>query len=180
MSAEKRMIYSDASRPLTKQIVLEALSTADLFHFAGHSVFASRDVAESGFLLSDGLLTIPEISMMLEGRAPSLVFLSSCRSAAADITMEDQTTLSSVFLRHGTDSVIGSTWEVPDKVAALTARKFYFHLRSDSPGAALTKARAELVSAFPDGYWSSFRMQGWSSALPGRCGRTRRIACGAW
>jgi tetratricopeptide (TPR) repeat protein len=161
MPADNRMVYTDASRPLTKQIVLTAMGEADLFHFSGHSVFATRQPTESGLLLSDGLLTIPEISAALGSHAPSLVFLSSCQSAAADINLEDQTTLSSIFLRHGTSAVIGSTWKVPDKVAALTARKFYAHLQSSSPGTALTKARTELMNVFPGGYWAAFRMQGW-------------------
>jgi CHAT domain-containing protein len=139
------------------------LGEVDLFHFSGHSNLLSGKPEKSGLLLSDGLLTLSELERTLSPRAPALIFLSSCQSGTEDSTLRDALNLSSVFLLGGSRAVIGTSWRVPDSVAALTARKFYETLGTTDAVAAMKNVYSELIKNPEIGaYWSTFRLQGWT------------------
>lgn len=163
LSGPERLVLTDSSRPVTRDAVTRLLAEADLFHFAGHSVLDADRPDRSGLILSDGLLTLSDLERdCAGGRAPSVVFLSSCESAAADPRLADAPSLSTAFLGAGGRVAIGSLWEVPDGVAARTARAFYENLPGRTPVEALSAARTRL----PENHWPAFTLHGWSTGRP--------------
>ncbi|MFE8016615.1 CHAT domain-containing protein [Streptomyces antibioticus] len=163
LSGPERLVLTDSSRPVTRDAVTRLLAEADLFHFAGHSVLDADRPDRSGLMLSDGLFTLSDLERACAGgRAPSVVFLSSCESAAADPRLADAPTLATAFLGAGGRVAIGALWEVPDGVAARMARSFYENLPGHTPVEALSAARSRL----PENHWPAFTLHGWSTGRP--------------
>ncbi|MCX4668822.1 CHAT domain-containing tetratricopeptide repeat protein [Streptomyces sp. NBC_01381] len=162
LSVPDKIVLTDISRPLSKGAALSILKETDLFHFAGHSTMITDRPDQSGLLFSDGLLSVPELEVACAERAPSMVFLSSCESAAEDTVLEDALNLSTVFLQAGARVVIGASWQVPDSIAAFTARKFYENLATAGPIASLRRAQTQMMDTVASAHWAAFVLQGWS------------------
>ncbi|MFD9303980.1 CHAT domain-containing protein [Streptomyces sp. NPDC060048] len=163
LSVPDKIVLTDTSRPVSKRALLRIVREVDLFHFAGHSRMVPGRPDLSGLLLSDGLLSVPELEEACGEHAPSLVFLSSCESGSQDSTLEDAPNLSTVFLQAGARVVIGAAWKVPDSIAALTARRFYENLATADPVGALRLARTQVMDTVTGAHWAAFVAQGWSA-----------------
>lgn len=162
LRAPDKVMLTDTSRTVTKQAVRDLISEVDLFHYSGHSTLVPGSPHKSGLLLSDGLLTVPELEQAVSRRAPALVFLSSCESGATDPTMRDAATLSSSLLQAGAHAVIGASWPVPDLVAARTAQVFYKRFDGHNGVAALREAHLQLIAdPVSEADWAAFKFQGW-------------------
>jgi tetratricopeptide (TPR) repeat protein len=162
LRAPDKVMLTDTSRTVTKQAVRDLITEVDLFHYSGHSILVPGSPHKSGLLLSDGLLTVPELEQAVSRRAPALVFLSSCESGATDPTMRDAATLSSSLLQAGAHAVIGASWPVPDLVAARTAQVFYERFDGQNGVAALRQAHLQLMAdPVSEADWAAFKFQGW-------------------
>ncbi|MGW0556524.1 CHAT domain-containing protein [Streptomyces sp. NPDC002926] len=138
----------------THDDVLTALRDATWAHFACH---ASTDLAapsRGGLRLSDGTLSIPDVSR-LHLTAAELAYLSACSTADRGVHHADEVIhLASAFHLAGFRHVIASLWPLDDSLAAGAAHAFYGHL-PDTPAAdraaiALHHATQELREANPD------------------------------
>ncbi len=130
-----------------------ALATADLFHYAGHGLFAGW---QSALPLAGSRLTLGDV-LALE-QAPARVVLSGCDTgrAAADAPAAG---LAHAFLAAGSRSVIAATRPIADDEAlALTSALYPALLSSASVPAALRRAQLELRRQNPGADWSSFRV----------------------
>ncbi len=136
--------------------VRRALPRADLFHFAGHGVFAGWDSALP--LASDSRLTVGDILAL--ARVPERVVLSGCDTGRADagVPVVDAAGLAQAFLTAGSRSVVAATRPVDDDVAAALIDALYPALRAaDDVPEALRRAQLELRRRRPGADWSSFR-----------------------
>lgn len=110
-----------APPPATRAIVLDAISNARIFHFAGHA-WHDPDVPEDSFLeTADGPLRLRDLLSARPARAPMLVILSACESGRIRITdaANEFQGLPIGFLGAGTGGVIATLWPVEDLVALL-------------------------------------------------------------
>lgn len=126
----------DAASPLpTKANVLARLPGCPIAHFACHGMSNPEDPSKSGLLLHDheqDLFTVASLTpVRLHGA--QLAYLSACRTAAVDAaTLADEAIhLVSAFQLAGYPHVIGTLWEINDKIAVDVADNFYWGLRSD-------------------------------------------------
>ncbi len=120
-------------------------------------------LVDCGGELSDGPFTLSDPERACAGgRAPSVVFLSSWESAAADPRLADAPTPATAFLGAGSRVAIGALWEVPDGVAARMARSRYENLPGRTPVEALSAARTRL----PENHGPAFTLHGWSTGRP--------------
>ena len=76
---QNRVVITDKSRPITRELLVAEILESDLFHFAGHGTFDSEHPESTG-LLSDGLLDVKTLNSILLKRSPSVVILSACKS----------------------------------------------------------------------------------------------------
>ncbi len=163
---EARHVHDTANRPWSVELfegaaahvgaVRAALVDAELFHYAGHGVFAGW---QSVLPLADGSrLTLGDV-LALE-RPPARVVLSGCntgRSVAEAPT--DVAGLAHAFLAAGSRSVIAATRPIEDDEALMLTTALYPALLSaQSVPYALRQAQLELRRQKPDADWSSFRV----------------------
>ena len=139
--------------------VRDLLSRADLFHYAGHAVFAGLGGWESALPLAGGSrLTVGDV-LTLE-RAPRWVVLSGCdtgrssrRSAVASIS------LAHAFLAAGAGSVVAATRPVSDATTSRLIEAFYRAWSGGAPAAvALRDAQLALRRDDPEADGSAFRL----------------------
>ncbi|MCB9745309.1 MAG: CHAT domain-containing protein [Alphaproteobacteria bacterium] len=121
----------------------------DIVHFAGHAVDGGDDPEATGWLLSDGLLTVAEIERTLAWceTPPWFIFANACHGAAAGSAASSS--LASVCARSGVAAFLGPRWKVSDRASTLMADAFYraLILERRSVGAALRQARVRLRGA---------------------------------
>jgi CHAT domain-containing protein len=104
----------------TCQNVLDRLRDASVLHLACHGHQSLDNPLDSGFVMNDGMLTVP---MLMSLRLPSAVFafLSACETAKGDGERPDQAIhLAAAMLFAGFKSIIGTMWRVVN---------FYVHRR---------------------------------------------------
>lgn len=115
---------------ISKELFLEQLSTASLFHFAGHGNYNEG----SGFLarlrLSQGVAInareIVDLRLDME-----LAVLSACETGKYKVySGDEQLGLSSALLMAGAKSVVSSLWQVDDEVTKLFFISFYKYLKA--------------------------------------------------
>ena len=121
----------------------------DVVHFAGHGRFTPNNPNETGWLLSDGLLSVGDVRDALSWarKPPWLVYANACQSVA-DATDKvvyqgDLHDLASAFITNGVSAYIGSLWNVADLVGFRMAVEFYdaLCLKRMTLGRALLSAR---------------------------------------
>jgi len=142
----------------------------DLVHFAGHCEYDEDQPQKSGWVLSDGRLSIE--SIMALGHTvslPGLVFSNACHSAQADnesIGLDYQTkayNLASAFLLSGVKHYIGAIRKIEDRSALIFAREFYSYLlKGETVGSSLRKARFKLSNEhrIVDFSWANYILYG--------------------
>ncbi|MFB9682333.1 CHAT domain-containing protein [Streptosporangium vulgare] len=138
----------------TADRVLAALKQATWAHFACHAVADPASQAESGLLLHDRTLRLPEIGGLRLADA-ELAYLSACSTADHGVRYADEVLhLASAFQLAGFRHVVASLWPLHDEVAAEAARSFYRELPgspvADSAAAVLNGVTLGLRDASPD------------------------------
>jgi tetratricopeptide (TPR) repeat protein len=142
----------------TRDALLAWLGRTQVLHFIGHAV-QTPDPAQSGLFLSDGILTIADISA-LHFPAGALAFLSACDSALTDNLLPDVVTLADAFHACGFRNVIAALSVVSDNAAAEVGIDFYRrllvpsgYLRTENSGQALHGALRALRKRHPRVPW---------------------------
>ncbi len=156
-----------SGKQLRKLELLQALSTCDLVHYAGHAFFDAEHPERSGWILHNAVLTAPELSRV--ARPPQLVFSNACHAGAtsrwtSDAVYEDQAFgIGSAFLLAGAQNYIGTFCVIHDTHSATFAATFYQHLlQGRAVGSSLAAARRQ-ARQHEDEYgllWASYMHSG--------------------
>jgi CHAT domain-containing protein len=98
----------------TKARFIDALTTYDAVHYAGHATNSALEPWQSALLLAspEGKLTAREI-VQLQAIKARLVVLAAC-STAGDVSVEGSPVLAHAFLIAGVPTVIGTLWDIED------------------------------------------------------------------
>ena len=90
--------------------VLDYLPSATVLHLACHGYQDTRNALNSGFVMSDRMLTVAHL-MALQLPNALLAFLSACETAKGDRAQPDQAVhLAAAMLFVGFKSVVGTMW----------------------------------------------------------------------
>lgn len=151
-------------------LVSSKLKNFDMVHFAGHSEYSRENPAESGWRMSDGVLTAGEFMKMSQsGVMPALVFSNACQSARTEKwTLKEHFHdeifgLANALLLSGVKHYIGTFWEIQDKPGRTFALEFYKHLFAGrTVGEAMRRARMTLISTYGEEslVWASYLLYG--------------------
>jgi tetratricopeptide (TPR) repeat protein len=138
--------------------VRRRLADVDLFHFAGHGLFAGRGGWESTLpLAGSGALAVGDI-LALE-RAPRFALLSGCETGRASTEAAEALGLAHAFLSRGSRAVVAATRRVGDEPAAALVQRFYRSWVAGAPPAeALRQAQLALHQADGHADWAAFRV----------------------
>ncbi|MEV5575215.1 CHAT domain-containing tetratricopeptide repeat protein, partial [Spirillospora sp. NPDC052269] len=116
--------------------VLAEIPKVTWVHFACHAANDHRNPLQSGLVLSDGLLSVAQISARTQDEA-ELAYLSACESAQAGARHLDEVIhLGTAFQAAGFRHIVGTLWPVGDAAAAQVAHDFYQHLADGGDGTA--------------------------------------------
>ena len=142
----------------------------DIVHFAGHCEYDPDEARNSGWLLSDGILSVSDILKLGETlNLPTLIFSNACRSAQVKADLIDQDyqaktySLASAFLFSGVRHYIGTIRKIEDPISLTFAKEFYNHLIAGRPvGECMRLSRLSLIKeygimAIP---WASYLLYG--------------------
>ncbi|CVK99387.1 uncharacterized protein FMAN_02229 [Fusarium mangiferae] len=119
-----------------RQSVLSALTDCFIFHFAGHGYAKKSNPLDSLILLEDWItnpLTVETlIDTNLVSTPPFLAYLSACGTGQVrqEESLDEGMHLSGAFQLAGFRHVIGTLWEVNDRLCVDVASKIYEHLRN--------------------------------------------------
>lgn len=95
---------------LTVQTVIDKLPEASILHLACHGVQDDTNPLNSGFILRDNKLTIPQLMRIPLPKA-FLAFLSACETAKGDEEHSEQVIhLAAAMLFAGFKSVVATMW----------------------------------------------------------------------
>ncbi|MFB9441918.1 CHAT domain-containing protein [Dactylosporangium vinaceum] len=121
--------------------VLSALDGARIGHIACHGDFRSDNALFSALRLSDGPLTIYDLSALRT--APGLLVLSGCDTGVSAVHLgEELLGLTSALLQLGTRTVLASTGPVDDEATAALMADVHKRLAAGyTPAAALAAAQ---------------------------------------
>lgn len=142
----------------TGAAVRAALTTADLFHYAGHGRFAGAMGWDSALpLAADARLGVDDILAL--PHVPAQVVLSGCETArqAADAPLE-AVGLAQAFMVAGAESALAATRPVDDTLARDLAADLYRHAGVESTEDALRRAQTALAAGPPGRDWAAFRV----------------------
>jgi tetratricopeptide (TPR) repeat protein len=122
-------------RPAKKDVI-DKLTGAHVFHFAGHGKSNASDPFSSCLVLRDWQqdpLTVEDL--LKTERKPAnqfLAYLSACGTGLnqAEDLLDESINLMSAFQIVGFRHVIGALWEVEDRSAVRMAKDFYAELRN--------------------------------------------------
>ncbi|KAF5662334.1 tpr domain-containing protein [Fusarium circinatum] len=118
-------------KPLTRETILSALETCDIFHFAGHGASFTKNPDNGCLYLADwkdNPLTVRDIAgLQVYQRAPWLAYLSACSTGtnSTDQLRDEAVHLVGAFQLAGFQHVIGSFWSVYDSRSRAVAEDFY-------------------------------------------------------
>jgi CHAT domain-containing protein len=128
-----------------KQKIADAMGTASIIHFAGHSVYTGEKHNSGWKFGSTDLFDITAMEQLGNNdRVPWLVFSNSCNAGNSGCDKE-LSGIAGAFLRSGVMQVIGPAAEIPDKEAHRFAICFYEYLfKGMTCGEALFIARQRL------------------------------------
>lgn len=108
----------------TVQTVRDQLAEHRWVHISCHGYQDLVDPSAAGFRLSDGLLTVAQISTMRY--AGEFAFLGACKTATGGLNLPDEViTLAAALSYTGYRHVVATLWSVDTEVAALVTEKVY-------------------------------------------------------
>ncbi|PWI65081.1 hypothetical protein PCL_07380 [Purpureocillium lilacinum] len=116
--------------------VLSALKTCKVFHFAGHGFTHPRDPLQSQLLLNDWQdhpLTVARLlEVKLSSKLPFMAYLSACGTGRilAQRSLDESIHLTNSFQLAGFRHVVGTLWDVEDRLSVDMARMLYETLRT--------------------------------------------------
>ncbi|QBI53036.1 CHAT domain protein [Streptomonospora litoralis] len=155
----------DPSMLPTAERVLQRLPSCAIAHFACHGTSDPTDPSQSRLLLYDHArnpLTVTSLGpLRLEGAR--LAYLSACSTAAIKTgdLIDEAIHVASAFQLAGFPHVVGTLWEINDRIAVTVADRFYTHLRDPDgnldPGRAACALHATVREVrdgadLPEGY----------------------------
>jgi tetratricopeptide (TPR) repeat protein len=108
--------------------IVAQLPGCSIFHFAGHGSTNSGDPSQSHLLTYDGKITVGALlEINLRKHSPFLAYLSACGTGRVrdDAFLDESIHLISAFQLAGFRHVIGTLWEVKDKLCTEMARLTY-------------------------------------------------------
>jgi CHAT domain-containing protein len=150
----------------TKARFIDALTTHDAVHYAGHATNSALEPWQSALLLAspDGELTAREI-VQLRAIKARLVVLAAC-STAGDVSVEGSPVLAHAFLVAGVPTVIGTLWDIEDGDSGPLMIALHERLaKGMAPAEALRDAQLSLLRSPKPGYrhpsrWAAFVVYG--------------------
>lgn len=122
-------IESAVLEQTTREALLEALESADIFHFSGHGIFEGTELTPEGKLLKKGRIILEteeaesdrfesgQLATVLRGAGVRLVVLGACESAARD-EGGAWTGVAPALVREEVPAVVAMQFKVLDKNAA--------------------------------------------------------------
>jgi tetratricopeptide (TPR) repeat protein len=125
------------TEPRKKEEVLSALKTCWIFHFAGHGGTHPTEPLHSKLLLEDWDREPFTVASLLEtnlaSKPPFLAYLSACGTGQVldETSVDESIHLASAFQLAGFRHVIGTLWNVDDRLSVDMARMTYEFLRSE-------------------------------------------------
>lgn len=159
-----------SSDNVTPDFIKEKMRNFDLVHFAGHADYDAEDPGQSGWGLSEGLLTAQNITKMAGAAAmPALIFSNACQSARTEewtireYFQHDIFGLANAFLLAGVKHYVGTFWEILDEPSSHFALEFYKQLLSGTTiGEAMQLARSALIRSYGEEsiVWASYLLYG--------------------
>ena len=139
---------------MTGEILRQMLRSGDydVLHFAGHGLFDSARPEDSGWLLSDGILTVTELQNTLRWckSPPWLIYANACSGGMVEARVPRyQGTvhgMADACIRAGVSAFIAPLWKIHDESAKLLATSFYRALLLDRTtiGVAMQQARLQV------------------------------------
>ena len=133
----------------TREEVMARLGSSDWAHFACHATTDLAHPSDSRLMLHDGALRVRDLSTLHVASA-SLAFLSACTTAFGGSSLPDETIhISSAFQLAGYPSVIGTLWNVTDRISLKIAELTYAGLASQPPARAVHGAVSEIRRRYP-------------------------------
>jgi len=159
------------STSIDRLYVKKNLCDYDIIHFAGHCEYDQHSPRNSGWVLSDGKFSIPDVLNMGQAASlPALIFSNACYSAQSSASglidpdyQKKNYSLAAAFLFSGVRHYIGSIRKIEDSAAIGFAREFYHHLISGrSVGESVRLARIRLVRGcgIVSLHWSNYLLYG--------------------
>lgn len=137
------------------------LAAFALVHFATHALFHPRHPHLSHLALADRDLTVADIlGWRLQAR---LVVLAACETAVGHVYPGDeQMGLPHAFLLAGAETVLATSWPVPDEATANFLDVFYAALAAgaQTPAQALWAARRHTAGHSPAYVWGALSIVG--------------------
>jgi hypothetical protein len=148
-------------RRASRDATLEALTRADLFHFAGHATFGGTEGSESALLLHQGQrLSLGDILAL--PRVPRAVVLSACDSAQSSGARANASGLglAHAFIAAGAQVVIAAARPVSDGLARQLSAALFAKAEPTPEALANALRQAQLQVARTDraADWASFRV----------------------
>jgi CHAT domain-containing protein len=151
----------------------DALHGCDLLHVGCHAHFYHSEPERSGFVLADGGLFSARDARKLRLRA-HLAVLSASESGRLNVQSGDELTgVASSLLAAGIQSIVATSWRIPDSATALLIEAFYAGLLDGQAtiAAALRSAQQHVARHRPYSlpyYWAAFRVFGdWRTRFTG-------------
>jgi TPR repeat protein len=117
------------TRKVSRAEARDAISSADVFHFCGHS-------SSDGLQMSDGMITSVDVKSFR--LVPRFVFLNSCNSG--HFGNGESVPIVRAFLERGTRALLATTTPMRSADAAIFADHFYKHLQVSSLGESMKYA----------------------------------------
>lgn len=156
----------------TRDVLVDALLTAHVLHFGGHSVFNSQSPDESRLVVPDGArggLSSREVRDLSLGHM-QLVVLAACQTTAGPMTRsEGPLGLARSFLAAGVPAVVATHWVTSDRASQAFFAVFHeqFAADGDAPRALQAAQLALLRSPDPTlsdpAAWAGFVVMGGQS-----------------
>ena len=148
--------------------VTQMLPSAEIFHFAGHSLSGARGAGlilapEAGNTYETGLLGETQLQT-LELANLKLVVLSACETAVSDEGLVDPSSLAHLFMRAGIPDVVASKWRVDSQASSDLMHQFYTHLLEGKTAVEALKEAENDLRSKPETshpyYWAAFSIFG--------------------
>jgi len=166
-------LYQDATlltgAAARRSVLLAALQTSKVFHFAGHAVFngdrpelSYLALAAPGDTADSGILQAREIGNLRLSNL-EIVVLSACQTLSSRTSRTGGVAgLASSFLRAGAPAIVSTLWDVSDEVTAPLLASFHQRFAQGVPAAdALQAAQLDALKSGPGGraapiLWAAF------------------------
>lgn len=155
-------------RAFTHDVLLSALASRDVVHFATHGLFEGESPLFSGLLVGGGPgdpTRVALYELMDRPIQARLIVLSACETGLGQLLYGDEVIgLTRTLLASGAETIVSSLWMVPDESTALLMTRFYEELKAgNAPAAALRAASRSVREKFPHPvYWAPFVVTGLS------------------